>query len=114
METEAGDALNVHQKIREMMRQRGWSEYRLAAEAGLSQSTIANLFRRGTLPSLPTLECICRAFGLTLAQFFAEDAFFPLSSEEQELLRGWSRLDDGQKQLLLALVRQLNEKPAAK
>lgn len=62
--------MDVHERIRGLMEERGWSEYRLAQKAGLSQSAISNLFRRHTLPSIPTLEAICNGFGLTLSQFF--------------------------------------------
>ena len=48
--------MDVLQRIRELMEERGWSSYRLAVASGLSQSTIANMFRRNTVPSIPTLE----------------------------------------------------------
>lgn len=36
--------MTVQQRIRELMEQRGWSEYRLAKESGLSQSTVTKIF----------------------------------------------------------------------
>jgi len=65
---------NVNGKIQLLMTERGWTEYRLAKEAKLSQSTIANLFKRNNLPSIPTLQSICDAFGIKMSQFF-EDNF---------------------------------------
>lgn len=64
--------MDAKQRIKDLMEQRHWSEYRLAIESGLSQSTIANIFNRSTTPSITTLEAICNGFGITLAQFFAE------------------------------------------
>lgn len=55
------------------MEARGWTAYRLASEAGLTESTIQKLFRRNGIPTLPTLEAVCSAFGITLSQFFADD-----------------------------------------
>ena len=52
--------------------QKGWSEYQLATESGLTQSTISSWYRKKLLPSIPSLEKICNAFGITLSQFFAE------------------------------------------
>ena len=64
--------MDIHKKLKELMKNRGWSEYRLSKECGLSESTLANIFKRGTMPSISTLETICDAFGITLSQFFCE------------------------------------------
>lgn len=65
--------MDVHEKLRSLLNARGWTEYRLAKESGLSESTIANIFKRRTVPSVTTLAAICSGFGITLAQFFAEN-----------------------------------------
>ena len=41
--------MDTKKRIRELMDERQWSEYRLAISSGLSQSTIANIFNRNTL-----------------------------------------------------------------
>ena len=64
--------MDAKARIKELMAERNWSEYRLAIASGLSQSTVANIFNRNTTPSVATLESICAGFGITLAQFFAE------------------------------------------
>lgn len=61
--------MDVIKRIDDLMKERGWSDYRLAAESGLSSSTIANIHRRNTVPSITTLESICGAFGISLAHF---------------------------------------------
>ena len=65
--------MDVQERLRELMTQRNWSAYRLAKQAGLSETTISNLFKRGQLPTIYTLERICDAFDITLCQFFAEE-----------------------------------------
>ena len=79
--------MNTNERIVALMRERGWTEYRLAKESGLSQSTIANLFQRNTIPSISTLESICTGFGITLAQFFSDGNFVELTDEQVEKLR---------------------------
>ena len=64
---------NAQQRIRQLMDERGWTIYRLAQESKLSQTTISNIFKRNNQPSIPTVNAICDACGITLAQFFAED-----------------------------------------
>ena len=57
-------------RIDELRQNRNWSVYKLACESGLSASAIANMYMRKTYPSLPTLICVCNAFGITLSEFF--------------------------------------------
>lgn len=64
---------NAQNRIRQLMNERGWTIYRLAQESGLSQTTISNIFKRNNQPSLPTVNAICDACGITLAQFFTEN-----------------------------------------
>jgi len=84
---------------------KGWSEYRLAKECGLSESTLANIFRRNAHPSIPTLEAICKGFGITLSQFFAENEMVELSPELEELFTGWTTLTAAQKQAVLQMIK---------
>ena len=97
--------MNIHEKLRTLIKARGWSEYRLAKEAGLSESTIANVFRRNTNPSIPTLEAICAGMGITLSQFFAENEMIELSPELKELFDCWVSLTIEQKQAVLQMLR---------
>lgn len=96
--------MDTQKRIRELMAELGWTDYRLAKEANLSHSTVTNMFNRNNAPTLPTLEAVCQAFGITLAQFFASDGETPLTSEQQTLFAKWSTLTDRQKQILLDLM----------
>jgi len=97
--------VDVHEKLRKFLRDKGWSEYRLAKECGLSESTLANIFRRNAHPSIPTLEAICKGFGITLSQFFAENEMVELSPELKELFNGWATLTAAQKQAVLQMIK---------
>ena len=94
-------------RIRQLMDERGWTDYRLAKESKLSQSTIANLFKRNTVPGVTTLEAICSGFGITLAQFFSEGNIVELTDEQKELFDRWVSLTGEQKLLLLELIKQM-------
>ncbi|MCB6477563.1 helix-turn-helix transcriptional regulator [Emergencia timonensis] len=96
--------MNIIKKIKELMEERRWSEYRLSKESGLSQSTIRNLFTRNNLPTFQTLEAICDAFGITLAQFFSEGSAVELTEEQQMLLKKWAAISKDQQQALLVLL----------
>lgn len=100
--------MDVIKRIDFLMKEHNWSDYKLAIESGLSSSTIANIHRRNTVPSISTLEAICSAFGITLAQFFTEDYYtVQLSNEQMDLFNRWISLTDTQKELIYKLIQEL-------
>ena len=101
--------MNAKLRIRELMADRQWSEYRLALESGLSQSTISNIFSRNTTPSIPTLESICKGFGITLAQFVAEGDWVELTPEQHKMFLAWSSLSSTQKKAISQLIDAMKE-----
>ena len=100
--------MDTHSKLRQLMAERGWTAYRLAKESGLSESTLANIFKRNTVPSISTLESVCSAFGISLAQFFAEGDIVELTPELKELFNNWVALAPEQKQAALLMVKAMN------
>ena len=100
--------MDVIKRIDFLMKERNWSDYKLAAESGLSSSTIANIHRRNTVPSIATLDAICSAFGITLAQFFTEEtSTVQLNKEQQNLFNIWVTLTEHQKQIIYSLIKEL-------
>ena len=93
--------MDTHERLRQLLDERGWTEYRLAKNCGLSESMIANIYRRNTVPSITTLETICKGFGITLSQFFAEGEMVELTPELKELFDNWVNLTPEQMQKLL-------------
>lgn len=97
--------MDAKARIRQLMDERNWSEYRLAIASGLSQSTIANIFNRNSVPSILTLEAICEGFGITLAQFFAEGDMVELTDEQKEMFNQWVMLTQEQKEAIAHIIR---------
>ena len=95
-------------RLRRLLDERGWTEYRLARASGLSDSTIKNVFKRNTQPSVETLEAICRGFGITLSQFFADEEMVELTPDLKELFTGWVSLTPEQKAAVLTIVNVFN------
>ena len=102
--------MNILNKIDALRKERGWSVNNLAMEAMLTQSTLNNLYTRKTEPKLSTLRAICSAFGISLAEFFAEEEKENnenRSDMEQELAAKIAELSDAQLKALPALVRTM-------
>lgn len=100
--------MDVHVRLRQLLQERGWTEYRLSKECGLSQSTIGNIFRRNNVPSIATIETICKGFGITLSQFFAEGEMVEFTPELKELFDNWVNLTPNQKAAVLQLLKAMN------
>ena len=94
--------------ITEQRMLRGWSEYQLAEYSSLPQSTISSWYRKGMLPTLPSLEKICLAFGFPLSQLFAEgEEAVTLTEGQRKLLESWACLDAEKQRLVFELIEKL-------
>ena len=100
--------MDVLERLRRLLDERGWTEYRLAKNSGLSESTIANIFKRNTVPSLPTLEAICKGLGITLSQFFADGEMVEVTPELKSLFDSWVNWTPEQKSLAAQLLKAMN------
>jgi len=95
-------------KIKKLQKERGLNNAQLAKKAGLTPSTIQGLYRRNNQPTIPTLTAICKAFGITIAQFFSDSDVPPdLTPEQISLLEHWNHITDDQKEALIALIKSM-------
>ena len=92
--------MDVLKRLKDIMDQRGWTEYKLAKESNLAQSTISNMFARNTLPTIPTLEAICKALKISLSEFFLDDR----ESAKTKVMSKYTRLNIEQQELVIKLI----------
>lgn len=98
--------MDVIERIKELRDARGWSTNKLALEAELTQSTLATLLdkKSNSLPRLETLQSLCSAFGITLAQFFMEEEQNNLINEQEKfLLEQFRKLPSDKKKAVITL-----------
>ena len=100
--------MDVLERLHKLMDARGWTMYRLAKESGLTESTIANIYRRNAIPSIDTLEKICHGFGITLSQFFADAELVELTEDLKEVFENWRTITPEQKEAALTMMRAFN------
>ena len=100
--------MDTHERLRQLLNERGWSEYKLAKRCGLSESTVANIFRRNTVPSIATLETICSGCSITMSQFFAEGDMIEITPELKELFENWVNLTPEQKKAANQMLKAMN------
>lgn len=84
----------IPKRVKELCSKHKVSKYRLAQLTDMSQTALANIMNKKSIPTVPTLERICDAFGISIAQFFAGDGMRPdLTDEQGELLEIWDDLN---------------------
>ena len=97
--------MDILERLRELQQQYGWSDYKIAKEAGISPNTVSNIYRRNNVPRIETLELLCNAFGITMSQFFADNDLLEVTPELKDLFEKWSSLSDEQKSALWQIMR---------
>lgn len=97
--------IDILERITKQRILRNWTEYQLSQKSGIPQSTISSWYRKNMLPSLPSLEKICYAFDMTMAQFLSENnCLTEITPLQQDLLRKWELLSATQKKAFLDLI----------
>ena len=77
----------------------------------MPQSTISSWYRKDMIPTLPSLEKICEALGITLSQLFAKgDDLVSLTEAQRRLLERWSALDEGQQAAIYHVIDEMKPK----
>ena len=87
-------------------------QFRIEEILNRDSQTIAELLdcrnSGAAVPTIPSLEKICTAFGITLSQLFAEeDAPVSLTEAQKKLLERWSRLSEEQQAVVFALIDKM-------
>lgn len=101
--------VDILSRITHLRTERNWSEYQLAENSGLTQSTISSWYRKNMLPTIPSLNKICDAFGITMSQFFLEndEKTVDLNEEQLSLLNSVTKLNSKQFQSLIEFLNTL-------
>ena len=104
----------IANEVARLCKERGITQYELAKRSQLQESSVRNMFQKGTTPTYRTLLKICEGLGLTIPQFFDRSSFLEkLPTEEKELMSIYLKLDQKDRDHLVAYARKLiaqNEK----
>lgn len=98
--------MNIASRIAMLRQAMGWSKNKLAQESHLSQAYISQLEAGMKEPTTTTLQRICAALNISLADFFAEDAS-ELPPDLRQLLREAEVLTPDQRKALTEFIRTL-------
>jgi len=98
-------------RVKQLCDERGITKYKLSQMTGMSQTALGNITSKSSVPTIPTLQKICDALGITLAQFFAQDGVrLDLTDLQKEILETWDELDVKEREIMISFVRSLRKK----
>lgn len=97
-------------RIEKLCAKGGISRYQLSNRMGISQSALSDIVKKKNVPTLVTIERICAAFGITIAQFFTQGESIPdLSNEQKELLLLWGDLKLEEKEIVKTFMKSIRK-----
>lgn len=92
-----------------MRSDRGWTIYKLSEESGVAHGTIRNWLSTDTYPLIQALEKICRAFGISVANFFADGNMVELTPEKKTLCDDFDVLTKSEKDSIKAIIKSYKD-----
>ena len=101
---------NIAKELDRLCKERNISWYALARKAGMQDSSVRNMFQKGTTPTFYNLEKMCKGLGITVPQFFAQSELFENFTEDQkEMMKLYTQANEKNRQLMLMYARTLIE-----
>jgi transcriptional regulator with XRE-family HTH domain len=97
--------MNVGKRIKQLRENLGLSNRQLAKKAGLSQPVMNRIENGNRKADIETMEKICNALEITLADFFNVDGQ-EMSPEYLELLKNAKELTPEQLQILNDIIKK--------
>lgn len=102
------DGKEIFDKADALRKEKGWTIYELAKNAGVSPTTIYNWRDRLSSPSLALLDAVCSAFGISVISFLSDgDEPIPLTEEEKTLVHLWEALSAEQRKSVISLMKSM-------
>ena len=108
--------MEFSQILDEMMKERGWSNYRLAKLMDCSQSTISHWLAGDNLPQRSTMKRLADVFGVTVERLQGiekaavenhDSELQKLLDEDRTLLNDIANMSEEDKNLVRAFIRRL-------
>ena len=99
------------EKLDHLRKEKGLSVFKLTEQAGLSENTVYNWYKKKSQPTIYALKAVCDVLGVSLSYFFAENTLENITAQEEALLRDFRSLNDEQKDLYVKLLNELTKVP---
>jgi len=104
------------QKLAALMKERGWTQYRLAKRMDCSQSTVAHWLAGDTKPQRATMKRLCEELDVEPSYFTEPDVIIlpvsatslqSLKNDERVLLEHYRSMTENDRDMMRDLARRL-------
>ena len=100
--------MDIKEKITKIRKQKGWSLSKLARQAGLTTTTVYNWYNdKNATPSRDSIEDVCVAFGISIAEFYADIEMDNLTEKEIRLLELFRKIPEKEQEKALSMLELL-------
>ena len=99
--------MDIIERLNLILEKYGWTKYKLSQESEIAESTLSNIFHRGTVPTIATLQAICDTMNITLAEFFADDELVVMTPELKEFYEEWMVLTPEKRKHLIQTMKYM-------
>ena len=97
---------SIGPRIKELCDKQQITKYRLSQMTGVTQTVLSRIIKGQNTPTIQTLEKICAALNISLAQFFAKDENPPdLTVEQKEIIETWNGLNLEERERMMKIIR---------
>lgn len=106
---------DILKRITSLMNSRNWTLYKLAKESDIPYSSLNSMFQKNNQPTISTLEKICKAFNITMSEFFSNTPLNKkikqdFSKVELELIQTFQNLSKSNQKLLIDFANLLHNR----
>ena len=106
---------DILKRITSLMNSRNWTLYKLAKESDIPYSSLNSMFQKNNQPTISTLEKICKAFNITMSEFFSNTPLNKkikqdFSKVELELIQTFHNLSKSNQKLLIDFANLLHNR----
>lgn len=99
--------MDIIERLNITLKKYGWTKYRLSKESKIPESTLSNIFHRGTVPTIATLQAICETMNISLAEFFSDDDKVVMTPDLKEFYEEWKYLSPDKKKHLIQTMKYM-------
>ncbi len=99
--------MDIIERLNVILKRNGWTKYRLSKESKIPESTLSNIFHRGTVPTISTLEVICDTMNISLAEFFSDDELVVMTDEFRAFYNEWKYLSPDKKKHIIQTMKYM-------
>ena len=102
--------MDIHARILELIKKKGWSLYKLSEKTGIHKTTVYDWYNdKHFTPDRKSIELVCAALNISLTEFYSGIDENELSGEQVLLLELFAKVPSDKRKVVFDLLRSLSD-----